>query len=520
MFGCLMPVGLCLGLGWRGVQALAAAVDPRDPVHTLRRMSPADDGHPDRVYLSGTIASSAADPFALCLAVRGGPGGRVRFIENYRRTADAGAWLVADGRAVRILGPVTFEPAHLQSTPNATRLREMLRDMPEGGQVRAQCVSDGDLVFAEGCREALPGGAEAVKGCGDEPVILTPGDGTPAPRIDQRRLQLAGPIFGLCAACLLLLAYGWRLVGASPLLKAMARYAGYRSSGHFWALGEPTSMAAPSLGIGIYSLFGGAFSGTMSLQFSLACFAVLVTAAVFIASARERRRVLRAADALLSSPSRAPLTQATGGVVSLDVNVKGDHPVEAGLLTGEPRAFSRVEVRDVPRVEVGAVPRPERRANARLEWSRATPSTVAFEHASGEGALELGGAEIDLRALRGVLDPDGDAPRPGVFRHLASLDPSSRYEIEESYMEPGEPLFVVGTVKKAVPSAQGAGYRTHAVTPVIGDGEDAPLLVVAGTGASLRRELLLEARYLKVATAVAVVAGLVAAAQMCWLVQR
>ncbi|WP_437336494.1 hypothetical protein [Sorangium sp. So ce394] len=509
VLGFLVPVGAGLGFGWWGVQAMAAAVDPRDPVHALRRITPEGDGHPDRVYLSGTIASGAADPFALCLAVRERPDARGSLVEDYRGTANAGASLVAHGRATRILGPVTFDPMHLQRTPDAPRLREMLCEMPRGGRVLAQCVSAGDLVFAEGCIEASPDGTEALKGCGGEPVILTPGDGTPAPRIVQRIFHLAGRIFGFCAACILLLAYGWRVVRASPLLKAMAGYAGHRSSSRPWALVGPDLLGATSLGVGVVWMLGAVIDGSMALRHGLVCSAVLATVAVFIASASERRRALRAADALLSSSARAPLVQATGGVISLDVNVRGDHAVEAGLLTGEPRAFSQVKVCEVARSRT--------RAGARLAWSQATPRTVAFVHASGEGTLEMAGAEVDLRALRGIK-PGRDAHRSGWPRCFPSVDPSSRYEVEESYMEPGEPLFVVGAVKKTVPSAQGAGYRKHAVAPVIGQGEGAPLLVFAGTGADLRRELLLEARYLKAAMAVALVAGLIAASQMCWLV--
>ncbi len=128
-----------------------------------------------------------------------------------------------DGRTLRwTIDPagVSWQPANLQLTERLsfwTRIDPTLRH----GRVYERCLVRGDGVFIEGCRS---GEGDRVGACGHRPVVITPGDGTIQPRLDDLASAQLTRLSFFALSCLLVLLYFWQLVRQRGLPQALIRW--------------------------------------------------------------------------------------------------------------------------------------------------------------------------------------------------------------------------------------------------------------------------------------------------------
>ena len=336
---------------------------------------------------------------------------------------------------------------------------------------------------------------------------MTPGDGTPQPRIDARAAWLAGRMSMMALALIIPMAYLWRLVRARPLAEALLRWAGKDQPSKRTFRVVVAAVAFPiavwlALAIGHWTDLApmdrsGYGWGALALSTALA-FAHLV---------RERRKRLTIAGATLSSVATVGLRDARGDVVELAVRVRADAPTVRGPLTGKPRAHFGLKVERIHKSGTN-------HATA-TDLDFAQPQLVPVEDASGEGFLDLSTADLDLRAVQRVAR--GRAARSPelaeVLRDLPDRHAYTAFLIEERFLEPGEQLFVLGAVQRIEPAQRQGNYRDAGTAAVVGARPGAGMIVHAGTERSLVRSLMLERRVvdamlaLVLVTAVAVVAA-------------
>jgi hypothetical protein len=496
--------GLAVWFAWAGVEAVGGAVDPRGELRALSSSEAPGGGTWISTHVLPDARLAPGTP-RFCLVhheYKQGKSGwkRDMTLPSAARVHVAygkGGPLLLDGKAV------VMDPDIPVAADEAT-WRALLPDLPRGGRLLEQCVPADGAVFLEGCVQQH---ANLLEPCPGRQLRMTPGDGTPQPRIDAHAAWLAGRMSMIALALIIPLAYLWRLVRARPLAEALLRWAGKEqpSKRTFWVLVGAVALPLAvwlALAIGRWTdlapmdRYGYAW-GALAVSTSLA-FAHLV---------HERRKRLTIAGATLCSVATVGLRDARGDVVELAVRVRGDAPTVPGPLTGKARAHFGLKIERIHKSG-------KNHATA-IDLDFAQPQLVPVEDASGEGFLDLSTADLDLRAVQRVAR--GRAARsPKLAEALRDLPDRHAYTaflIEERFLEPGEQLFVLGAVQRIEPAQRQGNYRDAGAAPVVGARPGAGMIVHAGTERSLVRSLMLERRVvdamlaLVLVTAVAVVAA-------------
>lgn len=405
--------------------------------------------------------------------------------------------------------PVSFEPSHLGEAvePEAAALRAALHLPADTGRLLVRCVHAGERVFVEGCfhREG-----RRLTGCGGAPLLLTVGDGTAQPRIDDLAAVVALRLAAGAGALLVAVAYLWILGRAGRVVPALAG-----PTPVFAAWGRVAFAASLPLLLVIARWAQAGGFGDPSLEIRLgyaAGLSVCVAAALLAVAARRRRGVLgRALAAVGVDPT--PLRAVGAGPVTVAVTTDAADVV--GVLDARPHAWVGVRIAEL--VEKSAVTR----------WTNEPgwPARVAVRDASGPGVIDLTHAALDLRPSSWTCWSAGwpwvEIPAKVRSRLRAppprAGDGHRGWRIDQGAIDPGDALVVVGRSAHACESNVVGAYRDGPRTALLVGSSEAPLVVHQGTMRSLRRPILRERAFLAVLTAgVAVLAGGLALV-MLWL---
>jgi len=499
LFGLVPLVVGTIAFATMGMDAVEATFDHSDAIHRLADREPHVLG---TVRGSGRIRSD--DGQAVCVVVHQKDRGKSGWREDFRAIAPRDARVVMDSGETFQLDTVGIDitPILLEEGLDAP-WRAAVHGIPAGGRIKTACLRS-DRVFVDGCFHEGSG----IGACGERSALIVPGDGTAQPVIDGRAAWLAGRASLLAAAALLVLAYGWVVVRGRPLADALLRWSAFRVEG--WSGRVIAAFGlAPALVYGGGLLLRWVWPAGFIVDRSgyLFVLATVCGAAIVGHLALRRRQALAAATQPVRDAATVALRDARGEPVEVAARVADDAPEIVGPLSGKPRAFAGLRVIGI------------RKASHNHEsyavGDRAQPKEIPIEDPSGTGWLDLGSAEVDLRAVRQVVRPR--AARRGRFRDLLeSFGIAGSYDtfvIEERYLERGERIYVLGAVQRLEAARVQSHYRNGQAAPVIGGTADKKLIVWAGTERSLLRSLWLERRYLDLVLGGAVaLAGLVVGA--------
>lgn len=458
--------------------------------------------------------------------VRTGDHGPVCYVERQHYVSgknggwrtDASAWLgsaptldLGAARYALDLPSARFDPLDPWVTYDEARYRAAINFLP-GGRLRHQCIDDGGVLFADVCVGA---GGRTAACAREERTTLTLGSGLPTARVRLHASNAAGGLALTTLAFALLALYGWRAVRVGPIVDTLAAWTPVPPSSRglfFWGLGVFTATAlvawiclSEEQASAPRYVFGYAFANV-----------VLVAIAVGLRLAYDRGRKLLRAVAPIEAAETARLARVGEGHVELVTRVAADAPTVnfPGL---PPCAFLRVDMKR--HVMVG---RSRRTEPVRVVgW----PAQVPIEDPSGAGVLETYAASFDLRAR--FLTVAGDAART-LLAQLAAT-PFGRpdigaveglsLELEVSYLEPGESVYLLGGVQRIIAPRADASYRTMESRPVVAD-DQGRLVVHAGHEATLLGALHRERWYLIAAGGVVAATSASLVAACAWLFSR
>lgn len=475
----LVVVWLCWSTGsseierlWHGTSAYQQLARP---------LPPGEAG--GRVRLSGVLRldedhhTAAAAPFALCYVLQQEQSGKsTRTLWSGNLLADGAYFLHQGTRYTLDPARIDWSPEERRNALAPARWRALL-SLPDRGWLHEQCVAVDEPIHLEAC---LTEGV--LHGCDGEPLYLTPGDGSLRPRLQVLAQESVMSLTLLGIGGLLLMLYAWRVARPRPVVEHLARW-----GGEMPALSPQEARALYALligygvAVGLWLLAGWLDwvhgGGTSWLLFTLAS-----GAAVLLVFVTRRRRVLGAASQLVKRTAAVSLAQAqhTDQLVSLSLRASASAPTTEGPLTQRPHAWwvlraSRIYKKDKNHEEASYL-------------ERHSAGHLAVEDQTGRGLLSLASAALDLRAWRQRRTTADGTRLPAPGQSWAAL------EFEESVIDPGEEVFVVGRVA-ALRSAQGgAAFRESAASPVISGAPEQPLVIYAGgaaaLGQALRRERL------------------------------
>jgi hypothetical protein len=510
LFGLVPLFGFAFLFGNLGHEAVTALRDPSDEVHRLR--SPTSP-QPGIAHISGRLQAEQGD--GICFVVheydhgKGGWRVRTRHLVGRHPTV-----VLDDGQQVEVgFASLAFSPALLRKVDDEARWRSIL-ELGSGGRVREHCARSGERVFIEGCLVEGAEGRRRVEGC-DGAAVLTTGDGSAQPRIDERAAWFAGRFAMLGIPALMLLTYLWSVVRARPLATALLRWSDYRATPMPKRLLAALAAAPVLLVAALYALAWVDVDWFGIDRYGYAWTAVTLCAAAGLALFVDRRR--RALAAACQPIERAPTTalrDARGDLVELDVRVADDAPTSPGPLTGRPRAHHGIRVTRIYKTSTNH--------ESEEVVDRCEPARVPVVDASGDGWLDMTHAEVDLRAMRRVVRESRSFRR----EYAAALEGATRgtgtkaFVIEERYLEPGERLFVLGAVQRLEPAVHEGGYRAASIAPVVGGSPRAKLIVHAGTERSLLRSIGVERRYLGVLLGMVASVGIAVLAAAGYFISR
>ncbi len=496
-------------------QGLREALDPSSVMYRLRNVTP---------------ETQTTGAFRRSVKARVRPGETLpvcAVVHEHYVSGKNGGWR-GDGSWTRSMGiglgeltgidsnePVVFDPLDpiVVGGDQEEMLRAVIPEMQSGGRVRAHCVNDQEVIFVEGCLRGS-GVWSRVGACGDQPVVITTGDGTAQPRIDAHASDVAGKLSAGALALLSALAYLWYTLRARPLTNALIRRAGPVPTFTAWrpiiaVAGTAWLIAIAQCLVAWTAAEGSALSRVRPGYFAgLFAVAVAWTLAVLV---RHRRNSLdRALAPVLEAPT-VSLRDARGGVVELAVVVRDDGPKVQGVLDGKPHTWVDVRVEEMRQQG--------KQQTIDLRKRACWPGRVPVKDESGDGWLDLTHAELDLRSTLKAYKQGHDVP---LAKRLEASpvgeirpDPAHvRWIVEQSALDPGERLYVLGQCKRVENPKADGGYRADATVPVVGGSADARLIVHAGTERSLLRSIGLERGYLDLLTAVLVGVAVSVAATM------
>ncbi len=505
LLGFLPLLAAVFGFGSCGRDAAKALLDPRDPLHVLARPLPPQDG--SAVHVRARVQGGDA-----CLVTHEHMNNGWQ--EDWSGTAEDGASLVverADGAPAPAAGTTLtiawkaarWEPRlKVHATPREELWRayfpvDGLRgssEIPRYGRVLEGCLHPGDPVFVD-----LP----AAEG---SPPVLTPGDGTPRLRLAQLRASRVGEVSLLGLTVIVVVTYLWRVLGARPFTATILQRLGQPLIATVDLRGAVFAALSPLLLLGAlwtFGRFGG--DGAVDVERQPWACAYGACAAAIIVAVRigDRLAALRSMARMVRAGACPPLDRAREGeALCFDAAVAAGAPVSAGLLTGRPRAHWLVSVTRIFKLGAnsGSAPAP----------SHAGPLLLPL---AGGALLDLTHVSPDLRAARRLVRPR--ALRRGAFAAIVGAAPPAKtsYLLEERFLEPGEPVLVMGRVVRFGTIPERAGQ-----VPVIGGTASEPVVVHAGSRRSLLRGLAVERGYLAAALPVCVAVALGIAALAAWAI--
>lgn len=493
--------------GVLGALALHGAELALSPTSVLRRLSAGGAGarYAGHEPVAGSFTGFAEPP--VCNVEHehyvSGKNGGWR-VDQIFWLADGATFHTDDGRAWEVDRlALRFDPpdkrvadASLEST-----FRERTSGMYEGGRVVSVCARTGERLFLDAC---LIEGTQRLGRCADgDPSTITLGDGSARRRVRSHASDAAAQLavgLGLLAAIALYLRHAARAGALVAALRA-------------WSDAPPApsrKRAYVGLGLGALAVWGALLLRVITAEGGSPYVAGYALGASAIAGALaaalhlwDRRALLALAMQPAERAETVRLARVGDGPAELAVRVRNDAPTVT-LADGSAHAYVRVSVTRMVQAGRNVVAVPLRTAS----W----PARVPVEDPTGNGVLDLTGADIDLRARsRALSGAAAEALLQAYARtpfggFAASASPYVALVVEESFVDPGEHLYVLGKVARIEdPDAQST-YRDMATVPVVGSPDPARLVVFAGDERALLSRL---AREKNVAAAAAY--GLVAA---------
>ncbi len=509
----VLSIGLALCAG-ASVLGLLGVHEVLDPTATMYRLRPVPGDPPLRGprRFSATLQAQGDALPPVCAVIHehyvSGKNGGWRLDGTWARSVGAviAPWtrsagtVIAPALWVRENEPVIFDPFDplLVTGERDEWFRTVLGSVPAGGRLRAHCVANGEAVFLEGCVDS---GSAFLTGCGATPLTITTGDGTAQPRIDAHASTVAGQLAAGAAGLVAVMAYLWYLLRARPLADALLRRAGPVSATALWpqaaAIVTGATLGAIAQGMMVWTAADGT-AASRSRPGYLAGLLVCAVAGVLALVVRRRRQVLDRAMKPVQEAETVPLCDARGGVVEIAVNVRNDAPCVAGILDAQPHAWVEIRVEETNNVGKRNVTR----LAARKFW----PAKVAVRDASGVGLLDLTHAELDLRSTVANFK-DGSAGRLATAlaqSAIGTLRPGPghvRWTVEQSVLDPGETLYVLGQCTRVEDPRAASSYRADSTMAVVGGAPNARIIVHAGNERSLLHSIGLERTYLDLLTA-------------------
>lgn len=494
--------GFCLGAAMAGAQGLREVLDRDAPMYRLRHVS--GTAQANGVFrFSAPLRAATGERPPICAVVHehyvSGKNGGWRRDGSWLRSA--GATLhgspsrvrSGDGRPLRVRPdePVDLDPFDplVVAPADEPWFRTVLADVPMGGRLRAHCVAHGETVFVEGCADA----DGALTACGPRPLTITTGDGTAQPRIDAHANTVAGQLAGGAAALVGVLAFLWYVVRARPLAEALLRRAGPSPRFDVWRpiLGAAAFVILCALAQGVTAWTAAAGSaasrgGPGYLLGILVC----AVAGVLALVVRRRGQRLDRAMAPVREAVTVPLRDARGGVVELAVTVREGESV-SGVLGGGAHAWVEVRVEETCAHGKSQV--------VHLAARKCWPARVPVRDASGDGLIDLTHAELDLRSTVKTFKQGDELATALARTPVGALSPRSghlHWTVEQSVLDPGEALYVLGQCARIEDPKAAGSYRADSTMAVVGGSADARIIVHAGTERSLLRSIGLERSYL------------------------
>lgn len=487
----ILGLVLCAVLADLARDGFAGLFDTEHTFHRLRYGADADDLRAGRVTGTGYFRGREVPP--VCYAahqyyVSGKNGG---WRTDYTAWLTEGATLTVGDRAWAVDHQlIAFEPLEtfVAGGDLEWALRRRANGFPEAGRVVYACADQGAPVFADACVDDRLGRLVACPGGG--PTVVTLGSGTSAPRVNKLANGVAAR---LTAGLLLLVAlslYVWRAARAGTLVDALRA----------WSDAPATPSRTPLI-VGFSVLAGVAVAvlavrsmGHQDLNAPpLAGYGfgvcTLLGALLAVVFQRDRREKLTLAMAPCIAAETSRLARVGDGPAELALRVRDDAPTVT-LRDHPPHAYVRISVKRIVQSGRNQVTVPFRT----VAW----PETLPVEDPSGPGLLEMKGAEVDLRASFRVLRGDDALALLASYASTPFGDqsrnalPFTAIEVEESFADAGEKLYVLGTIHRVQDPDANTQYREMSTVPVIGTREPTRLAVYAGSEgalvASLRRE--------------------------------
>lgn len=491
LFFGLVAVGLGAGAMVLASRSLVDLLDPGSALHRLGRPLTQRELDGGRVTGAGTFAGMESPPVCYVAHqyyVSGKNGG---WRTDVSGTVAEGATLTIGARAWAV------DPAQIRFHPLDTyvadpefegALRRRMPNLPDGGRVIHACALANAAVFADACvSDSL---RQLVSCRGGEPTTITLGSGTPERRIRSIASSVASGLAAGLAVLVFFASVLWRVCKAGALVDAL------RS----WSREPPTPPRAAFLiaglagvvGVWIYAIARSVGTEDVNDPYLTGYgFGVTVIAAALLVALALRDRAVKLSLAMAPciAAETARLARVGEGGAELAVRVRADAPAVT-LRDHAPHAFVRVTVKRV--VQAG------RNRVAQDLHSASWPAAIPVEDPSGAGVLDLTGAAVDLRTtFRTVRDNEAYE----LLRSLASTPFGDRtseaghyvaLEVEESFIDPGEHLYVLGDIHRVQNAEAQSLYRVMDTVPVIASSNPAKLAVYAGSErallASLSRE--------------------------------
>ena len=488
----ILALAFCGGGLVTAARGLSEVLDPGSPMYRLQ--------HPTGTSTTAgplrntvRLEASRGDRPPICRVVHehyvSGKNGGWRLDASWSRSAGTSApYRIRPGE------PVVFDPLDMLvvAPDQEPWFRSVLASVPYGGRLRAHCVASGETVFVEGCLD----GYGNLSGCGGSPLTVTTGDGTAQPRIDAHASAVAGRLAFGASALVMVLAYLWYVVRARPLADALLRRAGPVPPFAAWpqvvAVAALAAFAVVAQGAVVWSAAAGSAASRGRPGYVFATILCAVTAVLALA-VRHRRQNLDRAMAPVREAETVPLRDARGGVVELAVRVRDDGAPVTGLLDAKPHAW--VELRVEETCARG------RQQVTRLVARRFWPALIPVSDASGDGLLDPSHAELDLRStVKTVKHSSGSALAVALTQSpigpLRPTDGHLHWTVEQSVLDPGEGLYVLGQCRRVEDPKAAGSYRMDSTMAAVGGTASERIIVHAGNERSLLRSIGLERSYL------------------------
>lgn len=466
-----------LGLLMPSVLSTAGAMmSSEHPVYRLRRRPTEAEGARGLVWgptrWRDSAAAASAPVFCVVEHQREVPG-RLgpRWETDYRgRWASPGLRVHGDGGAWGLaVAPeaVFFSPPRWVASE---RGRALLPDVPTGGRVFEACVTEGAAVFVDGCRAG-----DTLGACrGVRSLVLTEGS-VARPRVQRLVVAALARVFEAALIFFLILtplAHRFGQPGWVELLVSLGDLDAPRAVSPRWVelLRRSGLLHAVPAGEGVSRAWAVAVTGLRLLRFA-------VYGAFEAYNAWAQAQKVGAALRYVDGLSNTALATAPMGVCAVELRVADGAALVPGGASGAARAMvmGAVEVFDPrhwmgPRVSAGVF---------------GFPQQIDVVDAAGTaGRLDVSRCGCDLRCVVAQHRADEEAgvwAQFGALTQAFALPLKGRFELELSYVDRGESLFVLGPVHRR----RGGGAYREGDVPVIALPELGFSFLHAGTRESL-----------------------------------